>query len=394
MLHGATIGHMIRQSALQDEMFERLKFQQDRENQIKDMSLQSQLLAAGRPVDDAGTVTETGNLGSIAGPMRGVAESAMPTGEGQNFEFKRKSDASRTVRYKTAGGQQLTYELKTPEEQAQAHLQALLQEKGLTGDLANTQKLNLLRGENELNAIDLPGYGKVPGKAVPFYTAKENNERAARVAAENREAEATRAEDRRTFEAEQTRLKETGLNTRNAASNAARIAGRGTTGNGQGVQNRFDQRELTKAQNDLVKLQKEEQFNHKVRSQLGDIVNTTDNESEYTDPKTGKTVTMNNPRRSLMKAQFDEATANVKALADRQTQIRRKYGMGEFGPGGEKAGESDAYGKATAGNPPAAGQPAAPKKAASADVQAYAVQKGISVAAAIKEFKTSGYEVE
>lgn len=141
--------------------------QQERDNNYQDIQRLRLLNTVARPIQ-GGMVSDGGNVGAIAGPTG--ASSAMPTGEGQTFQFFRKADPSRTVRLNVQG-QNHEFELPTTEEQARE----TLRQATAASDLENTGKLNLLRGQNELNQVDLPGYGKVPKAAIPFYTSAEDN---------------------------------------------------------------------------------------------------------------------------------------------------------------------------------------------------------------------------
>lgn len=137
MLHGAQVGHLIRQSALQEEAMHRAEFQQQRENEIQDITLQQKLLNSSRPVDEAGTVADTATFDPLPGTIGGAPI------EGK---IQRKAESGRTVKY---GGR--SYELMTPEEQMDRELKATLKEKTATGGLHNTQALDLLRQQTEFS---------------------------------------------------------------------------------------------------------------------------------------------------------------------------------------------------------------------------------------------------
>jgi hypothetical protein len=141
--------------------------QQERDNAYGDIQRLMLMQKVARPIQ-GGMVSDGGNVGSIAGPSG--AAGAMPTGEGQPFQFFRKADPARSVKLNVQG-QTHEFELPTSEEQAQ---QAIRQATAAS-DLENTGKLNLLRGQNELNQVDLPGYGNVPKAAIPYYTSAEDN---------------------------------------------------------------------------------------------------------------------------------------------------------------------------------------------------------------------------
>src|SRR4051812_26388728 len=102
-LQGHQIANMIRRTALEQEAMERSQFQQERENEIQDISIQQKLLSAGRPVE-GGSVRDKMLVPQISGAIGDQARRTMPTGEGQSFEYMRKPDSSRTVKHKTIDG--------------------------------------------------------------------------------------------------------------------------------------------------------------------------------------------------------------------------------------------------------------------------------------------------
>ncbi len=387
MLQGHQVAHMIRQEAMQQEAMARQKFQQDRNNQIQDIGLQAQLMSAGRPVDASGAVTESGNLGAIAGPTGGQARAAMPTGEGQSYEFQRKADASRRVKYKTANGETLDYELKTPEEQGQMALKAKLAEANVLGDAASARQIRD-------SMIDLPDGSRVRKEAIPWLTNRDSNDRAAYVAdvAAQRARDLEDVKDKKARDLaditdqrqrDLQREKDDAADKRGDKNNASReraakLKGAGKLTPGQeNVQKRFDQRELDTAEKDMTALQDKEQ-GHWAEAQKFQT---------YLDEKgrpdaNGNVVDMNPVLESSWKNQRDAARKRAEGLGERQKSIRQKFGIGEFAPGG-------------APKPAAAAAPAAVTKKASADdLAAYVAAKGGTLAQAKAKAKAAGFQVE
>lgn len=116
LARGAGIGQMLLRSMLEREEFERAKEQQDRRAQMDDIQTQMLLQSSGRAVE-GGTVEDRLDL-----PLFG----ALPV--------RRKSEAARTVRYKTRDGQTIERELFTPEEQAARHLESERAQRKMVGD--------------------------------------------------------------------------------------------------------------------------------------------------------------------------------------------------------------------------------------------------------------------
>lgn len=129
---------------------------------------------------------------------------------------------------------------------------------------------------------------------------------------------------------------------------------------GNGIQDRFDQRELDRAQarDDAQQklqdggaklhadLQLKEQEQHRLRAEYGQALTDTDTtkndkaEQTIIDPKSAKEVVMNPARRKFYQQQIEAAGTKVADLQRQQGEIRKRYGMGEFaavqGQGGPK----------------------------------------------------------
>jgi hypothetical protein len=304
-LQGHEVANLIRRTAMEQEAMTRAAFEQDRNNQIEDISIQQKLLQAGRPIE-GGAVREQGSLGSIAGPIGDKARAAMPTGENQSYEFLRKPDSSRSVKHKTMDGRTLEYELKTPEEQAQEHLKAVLAEKQIAvgGDLSK------LRGEQ---AIKEPG--RRADRESRESVARTNRESAERIATGNQAAQTTRTQQQIASREKIAKAKG-GKKADELNANQRRI-------------------QLKDAEAEQEKLQGQEQNFHKLRGELGDALKTEDGEA-YLDPKTGKEVEMNALRRSRLTTEYQTATTQAERLAERQRGIRERFGFGEYADGGKK----------------------------------------------------------
>lgn len=158
----------------------------------------------------------------------------------------------------------------------------------------------------------------------------------------------------------------------------------GLTPNARGVQGRFDQREIDKAEKDQGIFQEKEQQQHALRGAYGTALRAQDGQ-DVIDPKTRKTVSMNGALRQLFQGEYTKATATAEQFSKQQTNLRKRFGFGEFENGGGQ-------------QPAAPGQPAAkpqgPKVAGLDKVRSYAKAKGISEAAAIKEFQASNFKVQ
>ncbi|HNY39491.1 MAG TPA: hypothetical protein PKJ41_03820 [Bryobacteraceae bacterium] len=134
LLNGYAVGNMLRRSAMEKDQYERAKLRQDWADQAEDASIQSRLLAAGRPVE-GGTVAEQ----MLAPRIEGAPESLQsgPT------TIYRKPDSSRMVKYKTRDGRQLEYELYTPDEQFSRRLKeaSLLSDAKTMAAISQKKKL-------------------------------------------------------------------------------------------------------------------------------------------------------------------------------------------------------------------------------------------------------------
>lgn len=139
-------------------------------------------------------------------------------------------------------------------------------------------------------------------------------------------------------------------------------------------------------------LQKDEQAEWDNRARYGAIAEqigkTTEGAGTFSDPRTGKEVTVTKDNRaSLVKYyryQADKAQQRALDKQGKARSIRQQLGGGEFAAG---AG-------AGAGQP--ATQPAAQQNARTAtmaDVQAYATQHKVPLSAATKQFKKAGYQI-
>lgn len=145
MLTAYDLSHRIKFQKLQEEAYARQTAQQEREASIKDILTQQQLLGAGRPISGGAVSVPTStpyqyNL-SVPSPdhlmddlpridpgntLRAPFTTPM-TGAGTITEnILRKADPSRSVKYKTLGGNEMNVELFTPEEQQQRQTQAEL----------------------------------------------------------------------------------------------------------------------------------------------------------------------------------------------------------------------------------------------------------------------------
>lgn len=115
LVTGYGLSHQIKQQAMQEEAFQRQKAMQDEESSIKDIQNRMMLAQNAQPVNSG--VVQNSALRAPASDVPGA-----PGGEeipGTNFV--RKSDPSRTVKYKGPNGTQ-EYELFTPEEQLKRQL--------------------------------------------------------------------------------------------------------------------------------------------------------------------------------------------------------------------------------------------------------------------------------
>jgi len=302
-----------------------------------------------------------------ANRLPGNNPSAVPQ-PGPDGKFWVKADTSRLVKYKDSQGNLFQGELYTPQEQAQRDLAT----KVATMRIGQTKisiapedaaKLGLASGDNWIPNADLstyiknredneqipapPGYPQKTvarkdyqkaleiGETARADLAKEGNvqsgqENQAQIAKDNRKAAETRA-----------RVQQDSANARNAASNATRITvagmrekarnagGGGATPNAQGVQGRFDQREID---NDtkLMEAAKTAQAGADARrSEIGAATGTEDGE-DYADPlsASGKTVTMNALQRARLKAEFDKSTTLRDQKAAEVQRIMTKHGWG------------------------------------------------------------------
>ena len=246
LLKGYALAQQLRESAMQREEFERRKMIQDRQAQIQDIQAQEMLNRASRPIE-GGTVADT---------MHGPDVMGVPT---PGMEVRRKPDAARTVRYKTASGQTIEGELYTPEEQAKKTFNSKMTQARAMNDLAFGQTQRLREGD----VVDVPGVGRVPTKAIPLVTAQTNIKAAdARAIATNTSRESTAAANRTS--------QQTIATTRAAATTGAariRANAKGTSGTDAAA-------EKTRGMNErqMSALERQEGGLHTYRQILGDTI--------------------------------------------------------------------------------------------------------------------------
>ena len=113
ILQGAHLRQSMQQQQIQNEAHIRMMAQQDRDNSIKDIMNRMELENAARPVNN-GTVQLPGAAMPNGLPNE-LGLGAPQPGPG----YLAKADPKRTVKYKDSQGQQLDYELYTPQEQMQ-----------------------------------------------------------------------------------------------------------------------------------------------------------------------------------------------------------------------------------------------------------------------------------
>lgn len=118
VLQGHAIATQLHHQALQDEAFQRAQERDQREAQLKDIETQMMLGQNARPVQ-AGAVQDF----LPAAPE--VAGQPSMQGGNPQIPIMRPVDKSRRVSYKGANGQTQDYELLSPEEQMQKHLDSL-----------------------------------------------------------------------------------------------------------------------------------------------------------------------------------------------------------------------------------------------------------------------------
>ena len=148
ILQGHQVANMIRRTALEQEAAQRQAFQQEREGQLQDIQQRMLMNQYGRPIEN-GAVRDQTDLPGVMTPI----------------DILRKPDAGRTVNYKTQGGDQISYELKTPEEQAAQHMQQTIAEKMAEGHVSQNLAL-----DQQQALMDKFGYGipdpNNPGQSV------------------------------------------------------------------------------------------------------------------------------------------------------------------------------------------------------------------------------------
>jgi hypothetical protein len=110
--------------------------------------------------------------------------------------------------------------------------------------------------------------------------------------------------------------------------------------------------------------------------------------TEFTDPWSGKKQTMNYAQRLRMQNGLNASGQQVQGWQQRADGIAQKFGLNAQQPQG--GGQQQPRPAAAPQQKPGA----TPKVATKAQVQAYAVKKGIDVAAAAKEFTGAGYQVQ
>ena len=294
------------------------------------------------------------------------------------------ADKSMLGKYKLSDGTVLTGERLSQQELAQRQLAAetakLKADRSIptAAQVPEIQK-TMLENEQVPDPTDPTGKRTIPRRDLPkvredaethsyhqgeLDNTKEGQKNQAQIAEDNRKAAEARqkaasdAADKRNDRNISSRIAIESM--REKARTAATGAdGKPLTPNAKGVQNRFDQREIDTDTKIMEAAQKAEQKAHAARSELGDASTVQDGE-EFTDPITGKDVTMNPIRRASLKAQYDQQTALASQQAAIQKSIRAKHQWGEFAPGTAPAATSQAPAAAPAPAPPAVAPAVAP----------------------------------
>lgn len=308
LLKGYALAQQLRDSAMQQEEFQRRKMMQDRQMQVQDIQTQEMLNSAGRPIE-GGTVA----LDDRAGDVGGVKAEYEP-------DYRRKPDAARSVKYKTRDGQTIERELYTPEEQAKRSLDSTIAKARAMNDLS-IDKAAALR---KLDVVDLPGVGSVPTKAVPYLTADAN-----RRAADTRAADANTSHEniaaatntsRENIAASNQTTQTTVANTRaNATMGAATLRSK----NAGAASEAATIRDRGRVRAELSKLEGKEAPLHTRRRELGSALATPEGTKFAYRNKQGALVEtkMNALIRSRLKTEFEDATEQVNTIIDSKKRL-------------------------------------------------------------------------
>jgi hypothetical protein len=311
LINGTHLALAVKQQHLEQQAQQMQKQRQDRQAKVEDLQTRMGLLQSGaQPTQMSGAGPEVPNGATVHAP--GATINGMEVG-GSDQAAPRPVDPGRTVSY---GG--TSYYVPTPNEQFQQQLPILQAQANLKTQSDLATKSGEAAITHSYDNVQLPGIGTVNKAAIPFYNTQQTQ------AAEN-----TRQDKSLKSQKDLTDIRESGANSRNAATNATsrrntdvREAGENTraankggadgglTPNGTGVESRA-----------LAKLQGEEQDIHQRRLAIGNALNAQEGET-YINPVTGKEEEMSTPRRKWLQGLM--TSYDGKLAANQNAQGRAK----------------------------------------------------------------------
>jgi hypothetical protein len=335
-MHGFSLAQQLREQALQQRAMQLNEQRDKRQAAVEDIATRLKLADAGaKPVSAAGTTQETMQLPNIDIAGRQFA--------GQQVSTNVPAPLEQTATYNGTN-----YFIPTREQRDRADLKSKIDEVSAIGNVQNQLAIDRLQKELNIPIGEIGGQQVTKGTA-PYvekkiereFTAGENEKN--RTAANQRNQDTIKSrekieQNRQENENKRASIREAGENARNAASNASREKAAGIrrdspTPGQQGVQGRFDQREVDQAQKQHNQMADQEQKLWSDRQKLGDMLK----RGKTLDAK-GNEIDINPTLAASMQQQIKDKEKLALELQKRQKAIRQRFGWGEFAPGGAGGG--------------------------------------------------------
>ncbi len=311
LMQGFTMAQQLKRQALEQQAMQLNQQREKRQAAVEDIATRLKLADAGaKPVSAAGTTLETMQL-----PPVDIA--------GRTFAGGTAATNAPAPPEQTATFNGTNYFIPTRDEQQRADLKSKIDEVKSIGDVQNQLAIDRLQKELNIPIGEIGGQPVTSGTA-PYVEKKIEREFTAGEKEKDRKAANDRTEASIKSREKLATIQQEAENKRNAASNAsrenaARIRAGGEGGGGRTMtpgQEATDKRVNAKRDDELSK---QEYDLHQTRRQIGALLSVKNGE-EYTDPKTKKTVEMNDLRRKQLEGQYQDATNRV-------NDIRAKRGL-------------------------------------------------------------------
>jgi hypothetical protein len=265
MLQGYQLANQIKQQAMQEEAHQRNIAAADHESQVRDIQTRMMLDQNARPVN-AGTVADqmpSAPLPRPGGDMGEIAANLFPEMQGGEAQIPivRPVDKARRVSYKGRDGQSQDYELLTPDEQMRRQIERAMASPQMLTAQFNQRAQDTRVGATNASRERIAETTNATRERVATTSQAATNQRATD-AVKSREkiaGESRAAADKRAADAAKSREK---------IAAGRRDTSKPTAGQ-EGVQNRFQQRQLESDQKTLRDLEQKEAALHAKKIEEG-----------------------------------------------------------------------------------------------------------------------------